>query len=88
MLKMVATTTATMIMLMCVRSVALELEPSTYVDIGDRVTASVDYGAGRNVNTEQFKARKEVRKITTDPIRPGAFQLRTPTQFAGILQEH
>ena len=37
------------------------MEPSTYVDIGDRVTASVSYGDGRNVDTEQFKARKEVR---------------------------
>ncbi|XP_070173150.1 uncharacterized protein [Littorina saxatilis] len=45
---------------MAERSAALEALPSTYVDIGDGVTATVDYGNGRSIDTEQFKRRKEI----------------------------
>ncbi|XP_070173148.1 uncharacterized protein [Littorina saxatilis] len=45
---------------MAERSAALEASPSTYVDIGDGVTATVDYGNGRSIDTEQFKRRKEI----------------------------
>ena len=66
-----------MMTMTCVRSISLELEPSTYVDIGDRVTAAVDYGAGRSIDTEQFKTKTEVSKViawdqTLDVLRTGS----------------